>query len=128
MKVTIEGSLTPSVHLATGERATVEKTPFISTMLRRGYVILIENHPEPQPVPAPVDEPELILEEPQDEREDYEIEADVQAQLARDEMGVPARNASRLAWADFFDLRGIEYSEADSRDELIQRWNDYDGG
>ena len=46
--VTIEGSLTPSVHLARGERKTVQLTPFIQKLIDRGFVnVLGEYHDEP---------------------------------------------------------------------------------
>lgn len=42
MQVVIEGSVLPSTYLAKGERQTVELTPFINKLIRKGYVNVIE--------------------------------------------------------------------------------------
>jgi hypothetical protein len=41
-RVTLEGSITPSTFLARGKRMTVERTPFIDKLIRRGYVNVVE--------------------------------------------------------------------------------------
>lgn len=87
-RVTLEGSVTPSTFLARGKRMTVERTPFIDKLIRRGYVNVVD-HPDAveevesitapklaaakaekkitrqrKPKPAPEPEPELPFEEP----------------------------------------------------------------
>lgn len=57
-RVTIEGSVTPSVNLPRGQRTTVEMTPTIAKMVERGFVNIIAVEPDPQPAPVTETEPE----------------------------------------------------------------------
>ena len=41
-RVTVEGSITPSTFLARGKRMTVERTPFIDKLIRRGYLDVVD--------------------------------------------------------------------------------------
>ena len=40
-RVTLEGSITPSTFLARGARLTVEHTPYIEKLIRKGYVNVV---------------------------------------------------------------------------------------
>lgn len=42
--VTIEGSITPSTYLPRGKRTTVERTPFVDKLIKRGYVNVVQTH------------------------------------------------------------------------------------
>lgn len=46
MRVIIEGTITPSTFLAYGERRTVERTPFVDKLVRRGFATVIEELPD----------------------------------------------------------------------------------
>lgn len=117
-KVTIEGTLTPSTYLARGARTTVELTDAVRRKVKRGYIKIVKVH-----------EPELT---------DTEREADLQAELARNEIKLatersqttllpPLRNASRDDWAEFL----AQYTdhafvtEGKNRDALITEWDRY---
>lgn len=99
MRVTIEGTVTPSVHLGKGERRTVERTEFVDKLIARGYVSVITEHPEP------------VIEE--DPVEPGEAPVTVS----------PARNASRSVWADFLTDAGVPYPGDATRDELVAAWD-----
>lgn len=108
-KVTIEGSLTPSVVLPRGERRTVALTDRVQRLIDRGFVILIEDESD-APEPAEVDE-----------RTDAEREADEQAALARSL--VPKGNASRDEWADYLSQHAdVEFTDDDGRDDLVRKY------
>lgn len=51
-QVTIEGTITPSVALATGERLRVERTGYINKLISGGFVKVVEEHGDPEPTPA----------------------------------------------------------------------------
>ncbi|AKF14285.1 hypothetical protein SEA_VINCENZO_23 [Mycobacterium phage Vincenzo] len=104
-KVTIEGSITPSTFLARGARVTVQRTERVERLIKAGFVVEVP-----------------------DARTDTEREADDQAQAARDELGVPARNASRDDWAEFLASHptGGFVTEGKNRDQLIAEWDAYD--
>ncbi|UYL88133.1 hypothetical protein SEA_EVAA_22 [Gordonia phage Evaa] len=100
-KVTIEGSITPSVLLARGERRTVARTARIDRLIARGFVVEV---PEKEATPEPeTDESEGQTTPPPSE---------------------PKGNASRDEWAAHLDSQSpkIEYPEDAGRDDLIRIW------
>ncbi|AGT12760.1 hypothetical protein PHELEMICH_24 [Mycobacterium phage Phelemich] len=100
--ITIEGSISPAGGLARGERRTVQDTPEVREYVRKGFAFIV------------------------DERTDTEREADEQAEIARDALGVPARNASRDDWAEFLAAHpGGFVTEGKNRDQLIAEWDAY---
>lgn len=103
-RVTIEGSrLSPSTFLAAGERATVQRTDRVERLIARGFVVEV---PE--------------------QRTATEVEADEQADQSREELGVPARNASRDDWAEFLARHpGGFVTEGKDRAALIAEWDAY---
>lgn len=108
-RVTLEGSITPSTFLARGARVTVERTPYVEKLIRKGYVVVIGAAAAKTPV---VEEITRIVEAQQET-------ADNERQLA----GAPARNASRDTWAEFLRAKGIPFWEDDTRNELIAQWD-----
>lgn len=105
-KVTVEGSrTTPTTYLAAGKRMTVDRSPLLDKMIRRGYVRVVED------VPATAHVEQIVT------------EARVAADTERELSGAPARNASWETWAEFLDQEGVSYEEADTRNALISRWD-----
>lgn len=108
--ITIEGSLSPAAGLARGERRTVQDTPDVRAYVARGFAVIV------------------------DERTETEVEADVNAEQARQEIAdadgpvvdenPPRRNASRDDWAEFLALHPDGYVTAGKdRDQLIAEWD-----
>lgn len=72
--VTIEGSLTPSVGLARGERRTCQLTEHVQRLIDRGYVTVVKTeyvppaedyvYVEPVPEPEPARQPESVSKRP----------------------------------------------------------------
>jgi hypothetical protein len=52
MRVIIEGTITPSTFLAYGERRTVERTPFVDKLVRRGFATVIEELQDVKQTPS----------------------------------------------------------------------------
>lgn len=92
-KVTIEGSITPSVVLARGEKRTVALTDRVQRLIDRGFVTLIE-HESDAPEPEEVNNTDPIE---------------------------PKLNASRDDWAAFLTGK-IEFTDEDGRDDLVRLW------
>lgn len=103
MKITIEGSITPSVYLASGERVTVERTAFIDNLLRRGYVTEVESPPEPA-------------------TQSEDIDSGIESREA--DASEPSRNASRTEWESFLADQGVAFREDSTRADLIRAWAD----
>lgn len=120
-KVTIEGSRFPSTYLATGQRLTVERTPFISNLIRRGYATVIQPARKPAaPDPVPV----------QETMAEVSVESEITAEPARLERQVtaaPSKSATRSTWLEFLDEQGVAYPEDATRAQLIDRWEDVSG-
>lgn len=119
MKVTIEGSATqPNTFLAAGRQVTVERTPLVAKMIRRGYVNEVRAEPKPT-IPDPVPVQETMA-----EVERVVEEAPETARLEKLVQGVPSKAASTAAWKDF--LSGleppVEYPEDATRSQLIELW------
>ena len=112
-RVTVEGTITPSTFLATGHRLTIECTPYIEKLIRRGYVKVVSEDaapaatPERESEPAPTTEDTAAVEESMPKRREPEM---------------PARNARRDVWVEFLDQQGVAYADTDTRDQLIDRW------
>lgn len=114
--VTIRGSITPSSRLARGEVITVQDTPQVRAFIAAGWADLIEEHDTPQgkvvspeppvaPPAAPVDPPAPDPEPPT----------------------VPAKTASRDAWAEFLATTPLaDHVEDRGRDELVGMWEQYE--
>lgn len=105
--VTIEGTIIPSAFLPTGDRVTVDRSPFIDRLIRNGFVRVIEETPAPGvtvmealtgvatgPVDGPVEQR-------------------------------PARSASKDAWRAYLDGAGIPWSDDMRRDDLIALADDH---
>ena len=121
-EVTIEGSLTPSVFLAKGQRRTVQLTEQVQQLIDRGYVVLVhaaEDGPPPAGIgPLPTGD--------ETTSHHYELADATPGTPGDDDDNVPPpHNASRDAWASFLTRRGIWQAEDDSRDDLIDRWDAY---
>lgn len=120
--VTIEGTLTPSVHLPTGQRTTVAYTAIVQRRVDYGYIKIVDVIPAVTPEPAA----------PADERTDSEREADEQAEAARQELGVPSRGASRVDWATFLLGKAVitqaQHDDPElGRNDLLELWDGWDG-
>lgn len=110
-KITLEGSRqTPSTYLAAGKRITVDRTPMVDKMIRKGYVRVIE---EGTTVSAAQHVIEIV--------EEQQAAVDSERQLA----GTPARNASRDEWAQFLRDEGVPFDESAARNDLILTWDSY---
>lgn len=86
--VTIEGSLSPAAFLARGERRTVQRTDRIDKLIRRGFVVVVDEEGEVEAPPAP---------EP---------------------VKAPAKSASRDDWAEFLAEHTDIVTEGLNRDAL----------
>lgn len=94
-QVTIEGTLTPSVMLARGERSVVEHTPRIDRLVRYGYIKIVEGDDEPIVADKPYVRPEP-----------------------------PNGNASRDDWAEYLNQHtGID-TEGKGRDALKAEYDE----
>lgn len=136
-RVTIEGSIMPSVYLARGERRTVAVTDDIRNLVKIGAAVVVEGSLDPEPFDyggvAVNDTGESIQavspsEPPEDpEPPIVEMPADGSA---------PAKNASRAAWAAFLTSKGVVFPDGDEsagelwagRDDLIVIWQQASGG
>ena len=97
--IVIEGTVTPSTLLGTGERRRVARTPLIDKLVAKGFVRVVSLDPDAADatvIKEPAHEPTQVV--------------------------TPARNAKREIWAAFLDHRGITYTDEDGRDELIELW------
>lgn len=97
--IVIEGTVTPSTFLATGERRTVTRTPFIDKLIAKGFVRVFDVLTTPLPESIPV-------EQTTDEVEDTAVV-------------VPKKNETREVWAEFLARRRIPFTDDDRRDDLI---------
>lgn len=96
-RITIEGSrVTPTTFLAPGARVTVERTPYISNLIRRGYVDLVAVHDD--------SEPEFT-------------KAEVGGMF-----GAPPETAAKAVWAGFLTEHGVEYSVNATKAQMIEAW------
>ncbi|ANZ52320.1 hypothetical protein J3996_gp26 [Mycobacterium phage Laurie] len=114
MEVTVEGTLTPSVYLGTGERQRVELTQEVRRKISRGYIKIVAYHDTDPVTPEPTEErlevPEAVPPTPE-------------AVAPKP----PARNASRDDWAEFlasFPDNGF-VTEGKDRAALIAEWDEY---
>lgn len=106
-RVTIEGSITPSTFLRRGARITVERTDYINTLIRRGYVNVVRDFPATEEVAQMV--------------KTQQVAVDNERQLS----GTPARNASRDEWAAFLRDEGVPFEDGDTRNDLIAAWDSF---
>jgi hypothetical protein len=105
-RITVEGSITPSVWLARGHRRTVEDTAYVRKLIRNGFVTLVDSPPAAVEVVQVVEEQLAAV---KSEREVRTAEA-------------PAKSASRDVWAAFLDKETVSYPEEAGRNDLIARW------
>lgn len=122
-QVTIEGTVTPSVELARGERRTVEYTEHVGRLVRLGAVRIVDR-PAPAPAPAavPASEPlETVALEPDPSVDEHGDGPDGD--------GVPAKNASTKVWRAWVadNVPGVTADDvADKgRDQLVAAWERY---
>lgn len=103
--VTVEGSLTPSVHLARGERRTYVLTPSVQAMIDKGFYTVIETW-EPNETPAKVSETDAAVDD-----------------------GSPARNASAAVWREFLASQDppIRVHDDATRAEMLDLWDAHQG-
>lgn len=105
--VTIEGSLTPCSELRTGQRRTVQLTERVQRLIDRGFVVVVKAATRP---PKPVGKP-------------VQSAADVPYRA-----GEPAWSADRDVWAAFVISKGQQVVAADSKGDIIHRWQAQNGG
>ncbi|UYP17713.1 hypothetical protein OED52_13635 [Rhodococcus sp. Z13] len=110
-QVVIEGTVTPSTFLATGERRSVSRTGFVEKLIAKGFVRVVD-----QPAPAPTVAEKAPVEEATAESATGEGPAVVQS---GDIPVPPSPNARRNTWAKFFDTIGLDYPAEATRDELV---------
>lgn len=109
MRVTVEGSNTPSTFLARGARVTVERTPYIEKLIRKGYVKVVATPPVVEEIRAAV--------EPQ-------LEATA---AERRLVQAPFVSALKSEWAEFLDSQNVAYPENATKTEMIARWRELTG-
>jgi hypothetical protein len=97
--VTVEGSLTPSNVLATGKRMTVQLTPRIERLIAKGFLILISS--------------------------DAKAAESVQGAYRA---GEPAWSDDRDVWAAFVIGHDQPVVAADTKGDIIHRWQARLGG
>lgn len=97
--IVIEGTVTPSTFLPTGEQRRVTRTAFVDKLIVKGYVRVVSSDPAVAPL----------------------AEASATAEAA-EPIDVPGRNESRAVWAQFLESRGIAFETGDTRDDLIDRF------
>lgn len=102
--VTIEGTVIPSAFLPTGERITVARTPFVSNLIRNGFVRVVEETPAPGVAVTEV--LTGVVDAPDDARR-------------------PARSASKDAWRGYLDRIGVPWNTDMRRDDLISLADDH---
>lgn len=111
--VTLEGTITPSTFLGRGARLTVERTPYIDKLIRRGFVRVVTE--SATGTGATVDTARAV----------------VAAQAAQDEPAAPTdaptrepgRNASTEDWSEFMRAQGFDVAADASRADLIDAWD-----
>jgi hypothetical protein len=111
-RVTIEGSVTPSTYLSRGKRTTVERTPFIDKLIRKGFVNVVQTHDAT---------PRDVVTEIEQHTDEVKEAARLELKVRPDD--APARNASTEEWAQFLEDREIAFPEGSTRADLIARWD-----
>lgn len=106
-RITIEGTVTPSTFLGRGERTTVDRSPFINKLIRKGFVKEVKDR---RPV---VDEVVALVEKQQ-------VTAELEAKVTD---SAPTRSALKSDWAAWLDRKDIEYAEDATRAEMIALWD-----
>jgi hypothetical protein len=120
-RITVEGTITPSTFLASGERRTVTRTAFVEKLISKGFIRVVEDEPKPtvaDPVP---------VQQTMAEVEQAAVESSEPARLERKITEAPHRNGSREEWAKFLDSQKIAYPDDATRNELIDRWDSVSG-
>lgn len=120
-KIIIEGTVTPSTLLSTGDRKTVERSAFIEKLIAKGYVKVVEDAPK-----STVAEP-VSVQQTMAEVEQVAVKASEPARLERKIVDTPHRNGSREEWAEFLDSKTVAYPDGATRNELIERWDSVSG-
>lgn len=131
--VTIEGSQTPSVFLAKGQRRTVQLTDRVQRLIDAGFVIVVESDgptvkgvvdvkitPYTETVEDGPATPmsEFTVGDPEPVSVPEEPEADEQATADHP----PSRAASTSTWRKFLADQHVDFSPVASRDQLIALW------
>ena len=102
--LTIEGTRTPSVQLATGARVTVVDTPEVRRRVALGYVKIVNEITQ---------------------YDDEESGGGVQAPSVN-ALEPPAKNASKAEWIEFLAAIGLEAANADmTKVELIDYYEQW---
>lgn len=117
-RITVEGTDTPSTFLARGARITVERTPFVNKLIKKGYVRELPSVnvtvPDPVTVQETMAEVEQYIEQTQDR---YVMER-----------RSPSRSAAKSEWAAFLDAQQIPYPQGATKQVMISTWEAADGG
>jgi hypothetical protein len=96
VKITIEGSLTPSAKLARGERREVQDSDEVRAFVAKGFAVVVDEETgvaEPTPLPEPVK--------------------------------APSKGASRDDWAEFLADRTDIVTEGKTRDALVAEYEEW---
>ena len=93
--VRIKGVISTTT-LKRGDERTVERTEQVDRLIAHGYVKVVAVTKE--------------------------AGADLPVEPAEVTVYAPARSASKQDWRVFLDEMGIEYTDEDTRDELIAKW------
>lgn len=101
-RIIIEGSNNPSTFLAKGQRTIVERSPMIDKLIRKGFVVVIDERPSTPAAPSAAP-PEPAVDEPE-------------------EIEVPPESAIKSVWQDFLDDMQIAYPATATKADLIARW------
>jgi hypothetical protein len=127
-QVTIEGSLTPCTELAKGERKTVQLTKRIQRLIRKGYVVVIDQRENA--AVAPDEKTPTHSSDGVGESQANTGAADPAAESPEPEgeLPVPPANAKRDVWAKFLTSRNIAVPEDAPRDGLVEIWRQHTGG
>lgn len=103
-RVTIEGTITPSTFLGTGKRVTVERTPYISKLIARGYVRVVGDPPA---------------------KAEVEQIVDTAREAAARELaltGAPSRTALKEVWVAFLEEAQVPYPANATKTRMIEIW------
>lgn len=120
--VTIEGSQTPSVFLAKGQRRTVQLTDRVQRLIDAGFVTVVEDGPATPMSEFAVSDPEPVAVPPADvpDANDGPLADDDDEPATAG--NPPSRAASTATWRKFLADQHVDFSPVASRDQLIAAW------
>lgn len=130
MRVTIEGTPTPSTFLGTGQRTTVEYTDFVKKLVRSGFVRVIKKHDEIVSKNAikPQEEVETTnIEESDNPVSNIEIsDQPIPEAISTIEIPhPPTAESTKDVWFTFLKDQGVPVSTRHTKAVMIESWEEH---